>query len=307
MYLSKETIRTLKGKLKELNKLRPISSAALKKLREQFQLEMTYNSNAIEGNSLTMKETFRVINEGITFKNKPLKDHLEATDHQTALEFLYELIDSKRSVTFSEHLIKQLHQLIMMRVDKEIAGRYRHGNVMITGTDHVPPQGIEVPSKMNEMIDWLNKNRKKYHIVELAAILHHKFVHIHPFSDGNGRTGRLVMNVMIMHAGYPICIILKNDRRKYYNALSYADHGKYKPLCEFIAQNVLRSLNIYLNTLTPYGPKKEKFISLKKLSEGSPYSAQYLRKLVSLGKLEGYKEKRDWLSSKEALKKYMKR
>lgn len=306
MYLSDHTIQILEEKLKKLNALRPISTTLLAKLREQFQLEMTYNSNAIEGNSLTLKETFWVISEGITIKGKPLKDHLEAKDHQAALEFLYELIDHKNRVTVSEHLIKQLHQLVVADSDKEIAGKYRRGNVIITGSDHTPPDGMQVPHEMSKLIKWVGKEQKKYHIIELAALLHHKFVHIHPFADGNGRTGRLIMNVLIMHAGYPIAIILKNDRKKYYKVLDQADKGNYKPLCEFIAKAVIRSLNIYLNMLTPYDKKDEKFISLTELAKKSPYSAKYLRKLILENKLEGYKEKRNWVSSEKALERYIK-
>ncbi|OGI19886.1 MAG: cell filamentation protein Fic [Candidatus Melainabacteria bacterium RIFCSPHIGHO2_02_FULL_34_12] len=305
MYLSKKTINILEEKLKLLNTHRPISSSIVKKIKEQFEIEMTYNSNAIEGNSLTLKETYLVISEGITIKGKPLKDHLEAKDHKEALDFLYELIDKDKKITVSEYLVRQLHQLVVSKSHSDIAGKYREGNVIITGSNHTPPEGFQIPHEMKELISWLNKDPKKHHVIELAALLHHKLVYIHPFSDGNGRMARLVMNVLIMKAGYPLAIILRNDRKRYYRILSEADEGRYEPLCEFIAQSVIRTLNIYLKVLTPSKKKNEKYISLEELSKGSPYSATYLRKLATQGKLEAFKEGRNWLSSKQALKDYI--
>lgn len=306
MYLSQETIQLLSQKLKALNALRPIQPSVLKKIKEQFEIEMTYNSNAIEGNSLTLKETFWVINEGITIKGKPLKDHLEAKNHQEALDFLYEMIDSQKQNTVSEHLIKQLHQLVVRDSQRDIAGMYRTGEVYIGGADHTPPNFLEIPKLLQELIQWLKENQNKIHPIELAALLHHRLANIHPFWDGNGRTARLVMNILIMNAGYPLAIILKNDRKRYYRVLSEADKGKYKSLCEFIAQSVIRSLNLYLRILKPGVNKNSKYISLKEASNLSSYSATYLRKLAVNGKIEAFKEKRNWLTTKEAIENYVK-
>ncbi len=308
MYLSSRTIKNLNAKFKELNALRPIPSAQLKKIIEQFEIEMTYNSNAIEGNSLTMKETFWVIQEGLTIKDKPLKDHLEARNHKEALDFLYELIDKDAHNTVSEHLIRQLHQLVVQDSQKEIAGKFREGEVYISGANHRPPAGFDVPLHMSELIKWLQENEKIVHPVELAAILHHKFVHIHPFWDGNGRVGRLLMNIIILQAGYPLAIILRNDRKRYYRVLALADEGKYKTLSEMVAQAVLRSLSIYLKILKPQTSKMENedYISLKELSKKyTLFSENYLRKLANLGKLEAFKEGRNWLSSEKALQSYI--
>ena len=176
---------------------------------------MTYNSNAIEGNSLTLKETYWVVNEGLTVKGKPLKDHLEAKDHHAALDYLYDLIDHRKNQTLSEQLIRTLHQLITRETEEEWAGRYRQSNVIIGGADHKPPDALEIPSQMRDLMDWLKDNQRKFNIVELAALLHHRLVFIHPFLDGNGRTARLVMNILLMRFGYPLVVILKNDRKKY--------------------------------------------------------------------------------------------
>ncbi|MFH0819354.1 MAG: Fic family protein [Patescibacteria group bacterium] len=305
-YLSPIVKTRLEEKLLKLNKLRPLPKSAIQKLREKFQIEMTYNSNAIEGNSLTLKETFLVINEGLTVKGKPLKDHLEAKDHHAALEYLYDLIDKDKKPTVSETLIKNLHQIILQETDKEWAGRYRNTNVIIGGAKHTPPDALQIPQEMRDLIAWLNSQKNKLNIIELSAFLHHKLVHIHPFFDGNGRTARLTMNLFLMQAGYPLVVIMKNDRKKYYHVLDKADSGKYEPLVKFVAQSIERSLDIYLKILTPATTKQEKFLPLANIAEDTLFSAKYLNLLARQGKLEAYKEKRNWLTSKEAIERYIK-
>src|SRR3990167_838581 len=173
-YLPKRIQDRISQKLTRLESLRPLPASAVQKLKEQFEIEMTYNSNAIEGNSLTLKETFLVINEGITIKGKPLKDHLEAKDHQAALEYLYDLVDKDKKHTISEMLIRNLHQIIIQKTDKKWAGRYRNANVIIGGAKHTPPDASQVPQKMQALISWLNSQKGKMNIIELSALLHHQ-------------------------------------------------------------------------------------------------------------------------------------
>ena len=304
-HLEVKIANRIEEKLRRLNDLRPLPQSALKKIQDHFRIEMTYNSNAIEGNSLTLKETFLVINEGITVKGKPLKDHLEARDHYLTLNYLYDLVENGKHHTISEHLIRSMHQLIMQETDKEWAGVYRNANVIISGADYIPPDALEVAHKMKELIDWIKGNKSNLHIIELAALLHHKLVYIHPFFDGNGRTSRIIMNLLLMQYGFPLVIILKNDRKKYYNVLSQADKENYKPLVQFIAQSVERSLDLYLKTLTPVSKKREKYLTLAELTSKVPYSAKYLNLLIRQGKLEAHKEGRNWLSSEEAIMRYI--
>ncbi len=306
MIINEKTKQLLEERLKQLNKLRPVSTTLLLKLKERFEIEMTYHSNAIEGNTLTLKETYWVIQQGITVKGKSLKDHLEAKNHKEALNYLYDLVVHGSSNTISEHLIRSLHSLVIQDIDRNIAGRYRKVDVFITGTDHVPPSALEVPHKMQALITWARKNYSKMYVVDFAAELHHKFVHIHPFQDGNGRVGRLLMNVFLMQHGFPLVIIQKNDRQKYYRVLSEADHENYKPLAGFIAQAVLKSLNIYLDVLTP-SKEKENWITLAKAKKYGSYSQAYLGKLAKEGKLEAIKPKRNWLTTKEAVERYSKK
>ncbi|MCP4653723.1 MAG: Fic family protein [Candidatus Omnitrophica bacterium] len=304
-YIDGLLAANIADKLKQLNNLRPLPVIAVKKLQEQFQIEMTYNSNAIEGNRLSLKETSLVISEGITIKGKPLKDHLEAKNHKEALDYLYDLISDKKRHTVSERLIRMLHQLVVQDTDKEWAGRYRNSNVYITGTSHLPPDASNIANHMQKLVKWFIKAEKKFHPIEFAALFHHKLVHIHPFFDGNGRAARLAMNVLLMQQGYPLVIILKNDRKRYYRVLELADRGKYEELTLFIAAAVRRSLEIYLKTLTPTSKKREKFILLSEAAGGTPYTSKYLNLLLRQGKLEGHKEGRNWLTTKEAVLRYI--
>ena len=304
-YLSQKLISRIDQKLQHLQTLRPLPSSAVSKLRERFEIEMTYNSNAIEGNSLTLKETFLVINEGITIKGKPLRDHLETKDHHQALEMVYELISPDSQPTLSEHLICTIHQLVVKKTDEEFAGKYRTSNVSIGGADHTPPDALQVPADMSQLMAWFAKQQHTLHPIELAALFHHKLVYIHPFFDGNGRTARLVMNIVLMRSGYPLTVILKNDRKKYYRSLQAADKHNLDLLVKFIAQAVERSLNIYLDTLTPSSTKKEKYLSLSEISAKTPYSTKYLNLLARQGKLEAHKQSRNWVTSEEALQRYL--
>ncbi|MEW5758840.1 MAG: Fic family protein [Candidatus Omnitrophota bacterium] len=303
-YLEDHLRERVDSKLKELQKLRPLSPEQVAKLREQFAIEMTYNSNAIEGNKLTLKETYLIINEGITIKGKSLKDHLEAKDHYEALNYLYELIEHGKRATFSEILIRNLQQLVIKDTEPKEAGVYRKGNVIITGSSHRPPDAFEVPILMKDLLEWIRVNKNKLHPIELATIVHHKLVFIHPFFDGNGRTARLVMNLLLMQKGYPLIVILKNDRKKYYDSLEKADKGNYIQFVRFIAQAVERSINLYLKTLVGAKDSKGKFMLLSVIAKTTPYSEKYLNLLCRQGKIEAYKEGRNWLTSFEAVKTY---
>lgn len=305
-YLDLNFKNRLENKLKQLQGLRPIPPIQVIKLKEQFGIEMTYNSNAIEGNRLTLKETFLVINEGLTIKGKSLKDHLEAKDHFEALNYLYEFIEKDSRHSVSEVFIRNIQQLIVKETNKVWAGSYRNSNVIITGSNHTPPDASAVPHLMSNLIKWVNNNKDKLSLIELAAFLHHKIVFIHPFFDGNGRTARLVMNLILMQKGYPLVMILKNDRRRYYDSLDKADKENYKPFVNFIAQALERSLNIYLKTLLPITRSKEKYFLLSEISKKIPYSEKYLNLLARQGKLEAHKEKRNWVISFEAVERYIK-
>ena len=195
--------------------------------------------------------------------------------------------------------------MIIREIDPKTAGIYRNGNVIITGSKHTPPEAYEVPILMHQAVAWVRKNNGKLHPIELAAILHHKLVYIHPFFDGNGRVARLVMNIMLMQSGYPLVVILKNDRKKYYQTLEKADKGDLLPFVSFIAQAVERSLNIYLKTLMPGRSASGEYFPLSVISKQTPYSEKYLNLLAGQGKIEAHKEGRNWVTTLDALNRYI--
>jgi len=300
--LKSRILERLDLKWAELARMRPLSAAAVARLRENFAIEFTYNSNAIEGNRLTLRETELVISQGMTIKGRSLREHLEARDHHEATRFLYDVTDSKKAGPITETLIRSLHRLVVRETEEETAGSYRMGAVRITGSAHQPPEGFEVPRLMREFVSWIGKSRRRLHPVVFASLVHHRLAAIHPFEDGNGRTARLLMNLLLMQKGYPLVVILKNDRKKYYRALDRADRGDEGALVSLVAQGVERSLELYLKAA---GSTQERFVSLSELAKGTPYSPKYLNLLIRSGKLAGHKEGRNWVSSKAALKQYL--
>jgi Fic family protein len=302
--LPKKLQERIDEKFELIQKQRPMSASMVARLKEQFAMEMTFNSNAIEGNKLTLKETYLVVKDGLTVKGKSLKDHLEAKNHNEAIQFLYDLVEHGKKHSFSEQLVRELQQLVVKDTDTKTAGAYRTGTVMITGSKHEPPEAIEVPRLMRELILWI-RDHSKAHPVELAALAHHKLVSIHPFFDGNGRTARLFMNVLLMQRGYPMVVILKNDRKKYYRALELADSGEEAAIVKFVAQAVERSMNLYLKAFSRGTRSGLRLVPLSALTKKSHFSEKYLNLLARSGKLEAHKEGRIWVSSEEALKNYM--
>jgi len=292
--------RTLEKK-KLLDSLRPLPKEVLRKLNEQLEIELTYNSNAIEGNTLTLQETKLVLERGITVKGKSLREHLEATNHKEALHLLERFVKKKEKLM--EDLIKELHKVILTKINDKEAGRYRKTNVRILGAIKSPPQFVKVPILMKRFADYAKKNPDKFNIVEFSAKLHYEFVAIHPFFDGNGRVARLLMNLLLIQNGYPIIIILNNDRKRYYATLKEADRGNIKPFIDFIAKAVERSLDIYLSTFK----KGLEYISLKEAAKISPYSQEYLSLLARKGILDAAKFGRNWVITKKALNDYIKK
>ncbi|MDH0660449.1 Fic family protein [Empedobacter sp. GD03865] len=224
-------------KLKQhLNQLRNLQSD---KVAKAFDIEYTYESNKIEGNTLTLQETALVIEKGLTIGGKSLNEHLEAVNHQNAIEYIKDL--AKQNETITERDLLQIHYLILQGINNEQAGKYRNLQVLISGAKHVPPQPFLVAKEMESLFIWYNENKDKLHPVVLSAEMHERLVTIHPFIDGNGRTARLLMNLILLQNGFPIAI-LKGDiesRLKYYSALETAqvEHNK-ESFINLIAENV---------------------------------------------------------------------
>lgn len=231
---------------KELDSKRPIPKATLKSLKESINLEWTYNSNGIEGNTLTLRET-QIVLEGITVGGKSIKEHLEAINHEKAILYLDELVKDKQPIT--EWNIKNIHGLILKEIDSENAGKYRRENVTIKGATHIPPDYTRLPELMEKLI--VNyETWNKYHPIIQAALLHGELVKIHPFVDGNGRTSRLIMNLDLMNHGYNPVIIKKEKRLEYYEALDKAHTtGDYTDFVKLINKLEIEMIKKYLQLL----------------------------------------------------------
>lgn len=236
--------KTISGKLSRLNSLRPLPKVALESLRKKFEVEMTYNSNAIEGNRLSLRETYFALEKGMTIGGKPVKDYIEATNHKEAIVLLEKIAREDHQIT--EMDVLNLHAIIFDKIDPKNAGFYRHEQVYITGTRHLPPNWREVPEKMKLVIAELNSPGKGCKAIESAAKLHHLLVWIHPFIDGNGRLARLLTNLRLMRAGFPPVVLQKKVRKTYYSALEKGDVGDLKPLAMLIARDVNTALDLWL-------------------------------------------------------------
>jgi Fic family protein len=198
---------------------KPLDALQLQKLKSYFNLAYTYESNRIEGNTLSLQETNLVINEGITVGGKTLQEHLEAINHQEAIHFIEELLFTAQP--FNQSILLQLHRLILMGIDTKNAGTYRKVEVRISGSKHIPPNALQVAALMEGYFEFYELNKRTLHPVILAAEMHERLVSIHPFIDGNGRTARLVMNLILLQNGYTLVNIKGNlkNRLKYYQAL----------------------------------------------------------------------------------------
>lgn len=235
---------TLKDKL---DQHRPLSPEILKNLHEDLVLKWTFNSNAIEGNTLTLQET-KVVLEGITVGGKNLREHFEAINHKEAILFIEELVH--KNELLNEYDIKSIHSVILKNIDATNAGKYRDINVIISGAQHKPPLAVEIPHKMQEFVQWYKKENSSLHPIELAARVHVDFVGIHPFIDGNGRTSRLLMNLELIKYGFPPAIIKVENRLNYYKALDIAHTTQnYEPFLELIYKVVEESFEPYFYIL----------------------------------------------------------
>ena len=211
----------------QLSSLRPLSPEALQKIQEAWDIENTYESNRIEGNTLTLQETALVVNEGVTVAGKSVREHLEAINHVEAIEYIKDI--AKKDIDISERTIKDIHALILHGINKHEAGAYRSVPVIISGSTHIPPQPYLVEPQMEQFMETFHQMEKEgIHPVLTAAYLHDELVRIHPFIDGNGRTSRLLMNLYLLRSGYLMVTLKGSDAEKirYYHALEKSHVGK---------------------------------------------------------------------------------
>jgi Fic family protein len=287
-------------KKEALDKLRPLPPQLVKKLWEQMQIEFAYNSNAIEGNTLSLRETQLVIQEGVTVRGKSLREHLEAKNHPDAIAYVEKLAQERTAIE-QDDIIK-LHELLMRGIDDQNAGKYRSGQVRVAGATFMSPSAARIPFLISELLQTLSLNPEELRPIEMAAFFHHKLVYIHPFSDGNGRAARLLMNVILLRAGYPFTVLLKVDRPKYLRTLSEADNGNLIPFANFVASCVERALDIYLLAFE----KDAEILSLAEASKLTSFTQEYLSLLARKGSIGAFKLRRNWVITKKALDEYAK-
>lgn len=247
----KELLNEVNVLKEQLSTLRPLPEEALRKIQDALDIEYTYESNRIEGNTLTLQETALVVNEGVTISGKSMREHLEAINHTEAINYIKDI--AKQDIEISERTIKEIHALILHGIDRENAGRYRTVPVMISGSTHMPPQPYLIEKQMEDFIlRFKQMEAEKVHPVLIAAYLHDELVRIHPFIDGNGRTSRLLMNLYLLRHGYVI-ITLKgsNDAKvNYYKALEMS-HTEQLPedFQKLVIEAEIAALQKYLSIM----------------------------------------------------------
>lgn len=239
--------REIDDKKTRLDEKRPFPTYTINSIRESMLLEWTYHSNAIEGNTLTLQET-KVVLEGITIGGKTLREHLEVINHKDAILYIEEIVRNQEPL--SEWQIRNIHCLILKGINDPYAGNYRDQQVIIAGAKHIPPDPVLIGEHMAELIHWYYEDAQNLHPAERAALLHIRFVGIHPFVDGNGRTSRLLLNLELMKNGYPPIIIRAENRVRYYNALDKAHTaGDNQDFLQLVVEEINRSLDLYLHVI----------------------------------------------------------
>jgi Fic family protein len=297
-----KTLERIDLKKQKLDANRPIPAIVLASIKDSLHLEWIHNSNGIEGNTLTLQETRLVIEEGITIKGRSLREHFEALNHNEAIEYVEKLVS--KDYILSEGDILSINGLVLQSIEKDFAGRFRTGGVRISGANFIPPNALKIYDLVQELITWTNNEFSNLHPLISATIFHHRFVWIHPFFDGNGRSVRLLFNLLLMKFGYPPAIILKTDRKKYYEALNKANNGDYKKLLLLTIQAMERSLDIYLSNLNNYADDYQPISSI--INEPSvPYGQEYISLLARQGKIDAYKEGKTWYTTEAAVKGYI--
>lgn len=294
----KDKLNRITRKKLELDSLKPLPEIVSRQMDDWLRVELTYASNAIEGNTLTRLETAEILEKGVsaTVGRKPLKDQLEALNHAKAYDFIRDLAvqkDNHRQIT--EDDILAIHRLVLDGIDDEWAGRYRESQVFVKGTDVTFPAASQVPYHMAEFVDWLTAE-KHIHPVELAAAAHFRLVSIHPFVDGNGRTARLLMNLILLVNDYPVAVIRNEERTDYLHAINQGQTQKQmSAFYQLVVGAVERSLDAYLAAargkpaLKPFGikplPRAGALLQIGELAQKTGESIHTLRFWTKLGLL----------------------
>ncbi|MEM3076600.1 MAG: Fic family protein [Candidatus Nitrosotenuis sp.] len=296
-----------KQKLASMGHLTP---QKIEEISERMQVDFVYNSNKIEGSTLSRGETELVL-RGITIgkknipdalRGKDLGDILVAQNHSSAIKLIKKIAFDKTYVV-TEDDIKKIHGIVMKGVIAS-AGQYRNYDVEVKGAGFTPPPFYDVSKHMKKLLETLNYNPDELRPIELAAQIHYDFAWIHPFEDGNGRIGRLLLNLILVRNGYPFAVIKSVDKPQYLRTLREMDvSGNFKPFLIYVARCVEQTLDLYLLSKKP--KKEDEFLPLAKLAKNTPYSAEYLSLLARKGRIDAIKEGKTWKSTKKIIDAYI--
>lgn len=294
----------LAHKKARLDKFRPLPQSIVRRIGEDLRVLLTYHSNAIEGNTLSLQETKLVIEQGLTIGGHSLREHLEAVNHAQAVTSLVTKLAADNNQTITAQTILDLHRIVMGEID-EWAGQFRRVPVYIVGARITPPPPQQIEGLMAEWVAWANghhRDSRQYDPLLRAVITHHGFETVHPFTDGNGRTGRLLLNLMLMREGYPPALILKEWRVRYITALGRTDSGDYNALANVIGLAIERSLDMYLEACEEF--PDQVYQPLSELAAASGYRLRYLSWLIREGRLPAIKQGGRWLTTRAAIEEY---
>lgn len=290
----KETLRTQGG----------LSGEALKRVKDDFIVEFAHHNTAIDGNSLALSQARVVLKDGLTVKDKPLKEHLEVINQQKALAYIEELAKLK-SITESDVL--SLHGIVTSGSAENGSCKYRTGQVGITNARFLPPPAYLVPPLMQQFLDWVNTNPGELWPVEFAAVTHLWFVTIHPFWDANVRTAGLLMNYILLRNGYPMILQNSDDKQRYYRLLqAFQEYRMVKPFVIHVARLVEESLDILLQAAVQTTPETV-LTPLHLLARNTPYTVDYWGLLARRGLLPAFKRSGRWYVRRKDVNDYLKR
>lgn len=251
-YMVHEILQRISAKKERLDKLGPLPAEVAKNLYEWFRVALTYSSNAIEGNTLTLAETAQVVEKQITIGGKTINEHLEALNHAQAIDFIRDLAKNKKREQLTFDDILAIHKIILQKINDAWAGRLRMMAVRVTGSPVPCPNYLKVPTLMDELVTHITTVHQD-HIATLAAYAHLQLAAVHPFVDGNGRTARLLMNLLLLQEDYPLVIIDVKDRATYIKVIQQALKGNTDEYYNFMYAAIEQSLDDYLKTAEESG------------------------------------------------------
>lgn len=282
-----DLLNRIEQKKQRLDKLQPLPKALIQNLDEWYRVELTYTSNAIEGNTLSRRETALVVDKGLTIQGKSLIEHLEAVNHAEAVDYIKELASHTQPTDITQDTVLEIHKRILSKIDDTNAGRYRNVPVRVTGSSTVFPNHLRVEELMTEFIQDLHKKAHTEHPCSVAAFAHYRLVGIHPFVDGNGRTARLLMNLILEQCGYPPAIIRKEDRLRYINALEEGrKSGTPDDFYKIIYEAVEHSLDIYLGEDKKQITTEQKLLKIGDLARTTNETVVTIRHWTNEGLLQ---------------------